>query len=54
MAAIRGSILGVVVLSTLLAGGIPTLLAGQDIVQTAAERVITISRGSTAILTRPD
>jgi pilus assembly protein CpaC len=29
-------------------------LTGQDIVQTEAERVISISRGSTAILTRPD
>ena len=30
------------------------MLAGQDVIQTAAERTITISRGSTAILTRPD
>ncbi len=32
----------------------PSLLAGQEVIQTAAERMITISRGSTAILTRPD
>jgi pilus assembly protein CpaC len=43
-----------VVLFSLLLVGTPTLTAGQDIIQTAAERVITISRGSTAILTRPD
>lgn len=29
-------------------------LRGQDYIQTEAERVITVSRGSTAILTRPD
>ena len=45
--------LGAVLLSIGLLG-MPNLLAGQDIIQTAAERVITISRGSTAILTRPD
>lgn len=44
---------GVVVLSALLVM-IPELVVGQDYVQTDAERVITISRGSTAILTRPD
>lgn len=53
MASIRGFILGGLLFSTLLAWA-PTHLLGQDIVQTAAERVITISRGSTAILTRPD
>jgi pilus assembly protein CpaC len=34
--------------------GTPALLAGQDLIQTTAERVITVSRGQTAILTRPD
>ena len=32
----------------------PEALRGQEQVQTEAERVITVSRGSTAILTRPD
>ena len=41
-------------LATVLLLGSPGLVAGQDVIQTAAERVITISRGSTAILTRPD
>ena len=41
-------------LAAFLVLGIPGLGMGQDVVQTAAERVITISRGSTAILTRPD
>lgn len=50
---IRGQVSGVLLLSLLLMLA-PGFLAGQDIVQTAAERVITISRGSTAILTRPD
>jgi len=34
--------------------GVPAHATGQDVIQTTAERVITISRGSTAILTRPD
>ena len=34
--------------------GYPSQVAGQDIIQTAADHVITVSRGSTAILTRPD
>ena len=34
--------------------GTPGPADGQDVIQTAAERVVTISRGSTAILTRPD
>jgi len=34
--------------------GLPNSLVGQDLIQTTAERVITISRGQTAILTRPD
>ncbi len=41
-------------LAAFLLLGTPGPGLGQDIVQTAAERVITISRGSTAILTRPD
>lgn len=41
-------------LAAVLLLGTPGVGLGQDIVQTAAERVITISRGSTAILTRPD
>jgi len=32
----------------------PSLLAGQDVFQTTSERTITISRGSAAIITRPD
>jgi pilus assembly protein CpaC len=32
----------------------PSEVVGQDIIQTAADHVITVSRGSTAILTRPD
>jgi len=43
----------VVVLMAVLFGS-PGLVAGQDIIQTEADRVITVSRGSTAILTRPD
>jgi len=38
----------------LLLLGAPGSADGQDVIQTAAERVVTISRGSTAILTRPD
>jgi len=34
--------------------GSPAAVFGQDIIQTAADGVITIPRGSTAILTRPD
>lgn len=34
--------------------GIPGALEGQDVIQTASERTITISRGSSAIMTRPD
>jgi pilus assembly protein CpaC len=34
--------------------GMPGMLAGQDLIQTASERTISISRGSTAILSRPD
>jgi pilus assembly protein CpaC len=34
--------------------GFPGEGVGQDIIQTTADRVITVSRGSTAILTRPD
>jgi pilus assembly protein CpaC len=50
----RPNLGGIVLLALLPALVAPGLLAGQDIVQTAAERTITISRGQTAILTRPD
>ncbi len=44
---------GAVVLLAVLFGS-PGLVAAQDIIQTDADHVITVSRGSTAILTRPD
>jgi len=34
--------------------GTPALLSAQDVIQTVSERTITISRGSSALLTRPD
>lgn len=53
LARIRGSAAGVLVLSIGLLVA-PDLAQGQDLVQTAAERTIRVSRGQTAILTRPD
>ena len=44
---------GVLVLSIGLVTA-PGLVQGQDLIQTAAERTITVSRGQTAILSRPD
>jgi pilus assembly protein CpaC len=41
-------------LAAVLLLGIPASLVGQDVIQTASERTVTISRGSTAIITRPD
>jgi pilus assembly protein CpaC len=52
--ATRGGSRAGVILVVLVLLAFPGVLAGQDVIQTSAERVITISRGSTAILTRPD
>ncbi len=49
----RGSAAGVLVLSIGLLVA-PDLVQGQDLIQTAAEQTIRISRGQTAILNRPD
>ena len=53
LARIRGSAAGVLVLSIGLLVA-PDLVQGQDLIQTAAEQTIRISRGQTAILNRPD
>ena len=43
---------GAMLLLALLGG--PALLSAQDVIQTVSERTITISRGSSALVTRPD
>jgi pilus assembly protein CpaC len=50
---LRAPGLGAVLLLALLLGT-PVSLFGQDVIQTASERTITISRGSSALVTRPD